>query len=215
MDININEFHNKNTLNIFTDASIGKNNTGCYGAIAVVGDDIVDREYKMVSNTTNNNSEIKGIRAGLCLAMKYRFQFANINIFSDSLISINGLRTYIYTWKEKDGLLYSKIGKPISNQSIFIECHGILKVLDEAPCMISLYHQSAHINNNYNELIKASNSFKKNNTIRGKIDLNFIRYICTWNNYVDNTSRGMVRRNATNENIYMDPIEFIPINDWL
>lgn len=220
MDIVIDQFHNDNTLNIFTDASIigrSGNFTGCYGVVAVVGDNIMDQTYKLVSNTTNNNSEIKGIRAGLGIAMKYSNMYKNINIFSDSLISINGLKSYIYGWKinPNDGMLYTKMKKKVVNQAIFIECHRILRDLENSDSMITLYHQPAHVNNNYNELLKSAESFRRSNNIYGKIDLNFMRYICTWNNHVDNNSRSMLRRNRNNENVYMDPLIFTTEFGWL
>jgi ribonuclease HI len=212
-DIQNSQFCNENTLNIFSDASIiGKsgNFKGCYGVVAVVKDDIIDQTYRMVSYTTNNNSEIKGIRAALDIAMRYRFQFPFINIFSDSLISINGLKSYILGWRynPNDGCLYTKMKKKVVNQEIFIESYRILKELEAAPCMICLYHQPGHVENGYNNLVKAADTFRKTNVIRGNIDLNFMRYISTWNNYVDNTSRSMLRRNKKNEQEFIDPLIF-------
>ena len=151
MDIQIAQFYNENTLNIFSDASMFSQ-LGCYGVVAVVKDNIIDSTYRLVSNTTSNNSEIKGIRAALDLALKYKDRFQFINIFSDSLISVNGLRDYIYNWKynKNDGLLYSTAKKPVANQEIFIEAHRILNILEAAPCIIHLYHQAGHVDKNYN-----------------------------------------------------------------
>ena len=213
-DIKISQFYNDNTINIFSDASIigrTKKFTGCYGVIAVVEDNIIDQRYRIVSNTTNNDSEIKGIRAAFDIAMKYKDIYPYINIFSDSLISINGIRKYIYDWKlnPSDGMLYNKSNKKVANQAIFIENYTILKELEESSSIISLYHQPAHVDNNYNSLIKAADSFKKSNTIIGNIDLNFIRYICTWNNYVDNTSRSILRRKRMKEIEYTEPLIFM------
>ena len=131
MDIQISQFHNENTLNIFSDASIiGRRGefTGCYGAVAVVKDDIIDQNYRIVSYTTNNNSEIKGIRSAIDIAIKYKDIYPFINIFSDSQVSINGLRSYIYGWRinPNDGLLYTKMKKRVSNQEIFVEAGKIL-----------------------------------------------------------------------------------------
>ena len=219
-EIKINQFHNENTINIFSDASItGKPGkfTGCYGVVAVVGDNIIDQTYKIVSHTTNNNSEIKGIRAALDIAMKYKDIYPYINIFSDSLISINGIRDYINKWiiNPQNGMLYSRTNKMVANQEIFIENYRILKELQLSSSIITLYHQAAHIDNNYNSLLKAADSFKKSNLIKGKIDLNFIRYICTWNNYVDTTSRSMLKRNKMNDMEYVDPLIFTTEFGWL
>lgn len=215
----LSQFVNKDTLNIFSDASMsgkGAFKTGCYGVVAVNGDDIIDSIYRLVSNTTSNNSEIKGIRGALHLANKYKNKYAFINIFSDSQISIYGLKEYIYNWKLKsDGLLYTSMNKPVASQEIFIEAHRLLVDLEKSQCIVRLFHQAGHIDNGYYSLLKASDTFKKSNHIKSKIDLNFIRYISTWNNYVDNTSRSMLRRNNKNENYYRDPIVFTCINGKL
>lgn len=211
--LNISQFYNKNTLNIFSDASImGKtgNQTGCYGVIAVVEDNIIDSTYRLVSNTTNNNSEVKGLRAALDLAIKYKDKYKDINIFSDSLISINGLREYIFNWRynQNDGLLYSSMNKPVVNQEIFIEARDMLDILEKSKCIIRLYHQSGHVSNNYNDIVKAGDCFIKYNNINAKVDLNLIRYISIWNNYVDTTSRSLLKRNKKNDTEYIDPIQF-------
>ena len=218
--VQLSQFYNINTLNIFSDASIhGKkgNQTGCYAVVAVVKDDIIDSTYRLVSNTTSNNSEIKGIRGALNIALKYSNQFQFINIFSDSLVSINGLKSYIYNWKynKLDNLLYTSTNKPAANQEIFIEAHRMLSTLEQSPCIINLWHQSGHINNDYSDIQKASESFKKNNNINGKIDFNFIRYISLWNNYVDQTSRSLLKRNGKNNNNYIDPLIFTCVDGKL
>ena len=209
----LSQFYNENTLNIFSDASIiGKtgNQTGCYGVVAVVEDNIIDSTYRLVSNTTNNNSEVKGIRAALDLAIKYKDNYKFINIFSDSLISVNGLREYIFNWKynESDGLLYSSMNKPVVNQEVFIEARNMLDILEKSKCIIRIYHQSGHVSNAYSDIVEAGECFKKCNNINANIDLNLIRYISVWNNYVDNTSRGLLKRNKKNKTEYIDPIQF-------
>ena len=219
-DIKLTQFYNSDTINIFSDASIigrSGNFTGCYGAVAIIKDDIIDQKYRIVSSTTNNDSEIKGIRAALDIAMKYKDRYPYINIFSDSLISVNGIREYIHGWRinQRDGMLYGKSGKKVANQAIFIESYRILKELEYSPCIIGIYHQLGHMDNNYNSLLKSANSFRKFNNIKGNIDLNFMRYICTWNNYVDNTSRSMLRRNKSNNTEYIDPLIFTTEFGWL
>lgn len=207
----LSQFYNDDTLNIFCDASItGKYGcqTGCYGSVAVCKDEIIDSRYKMVSFTTSNNSEIKGLRASLDLALIYKDKYNFINLFSDSQVSVYGLTNYIYHWKLKDGTLYTTMNKPVSSQEIFIEAHQMLKELEQSPCIIRIFHQPAHVDNGFNALHNATNSFKKFNDIKGKIDMNFMRYICTWNNYVDNTSRGVLRRNKNDGREYKDALIF-------
>lgn len=211
--VSINQFYNFKTLNIFSDASIIRapyGFDGCYGVVAVVRDEIIDTTMRLVSNTTVNNCEIKGIRAAIDLAIKYKDQFDYINIFSDSQISIFGLRDYIYKWKYniKDELLYTSSGKPAVNQEIFIECH---KMLLESGLYnkINLIHQSGHINSNYASLQKAAVVFRKANGVAGPIDLNFIRYISTYNDFVDHNSRSLLHATNMRENKFVDPVKFV------
>lgn len=205
----LSQIYNNKTLNIFSDASMIKD-YGCYSVIAVCKDSIMDSYCHPVSNTTVNNSEIKGLRAALTLALRWQNAFDHINIFSDSLISVMGIREYIYGWRynPKDQLLYTSTKKPASNQFIFIECHQMLMELSKNPnCIIRIFHQNGHINNSYGELLKAMNTFIKTNYIHGKVDLNLIRYISTYNNYVDNYSRTTLR-NTDKTKLYVDPVEF-------
>lgn len=211
--VSLNRLYNKQTLNIFCDASIINDNgvfTGCYGVVGVVEDRIIDSMYKLASNTTNNNSEIKGIRGALSMANVWKDRYKYINIFSDSQISVFGLKKYIYKWRYKDGTFYSNSGTPVANQYVFVEAHGQIEELVKHPnCIFSLYHQAGHISNDYNSLKRAANVFARSNNIQGKIDINMIRYISTYNNYVDVTSRNLLRRsNRTVE--YCDPIYFEP-----
>ena len=205
----LSQIYNSRTLNIFSDASMIKD-YGCYSVIAVCKDSIIDSYCHPVSNTTVNNSEIKGIRAALTLALRWQNAFDFINIFSDSLISVMGLKEYIYRWRynPNDQLLYTAMNRPASNQFIFIECYQMLMDLyRNQNCMIRIFHQNGHVNNGYNELLKAMNTFIKTNSIHGKVDLNLIRYISTYNNYVDNYSRSTLRKTDRTKS-YVDPVEF-------
>lgn len=205
----LSQIYNSRTLNIFSDASMIKD-YGCYSVIAVCKDSIIDSYCHPVSNTTVNNSEIKGIRAALTLALRWQNAFDFINIFSDSLISVMGLKEYIYRWKynPNDQLLYTSMNRPASNQFIFIECYQMLMELCKRQnCMVRIFHQNGHVNNGYGELIKAMNTFIKTNSINGKVDLNLIRYISTYNNYVDNFSRSTLRKTDRTKS-YIDPVEF-------
>lgn len=203
------QIYNNRTLNIFSDASMIKD-YGCYSVIAVCKDSIIDSYCHPVSNTTVNNSEIKGLRAALTLALRWKNSFDFINIFSDSLISVMGLKQYLFGWRynPNDQLLYTTAGKPASNQFIFVESHQLLMELYNDPnCIIRVFHQNGHIDNKYNDLLKAMKTFIKTNSIRGKVDLNLIRYISTYNNYVDNYSRSTLRRTDRTKQ-YIDPVEF-------
>lgn len=187
------DFYKPEILNIFTDASI-KNRpngkfSGCYGATAVVCDTIIEEMCRVNTDTTNNNSEIKGIRAGVHLALKYRCNYQTINIFSDSQISVFGLRDRIFNWCLKDGVLINKSKEPVKSQEVYYE---IIHMILINQLHINLYHQKGHVDNNYNSLQDAEHVFRSSNSIRYTIDLNFIRYISAWNNYIDCATRNML-----------------------
>lgn len=212
IEIKLTDFYNDHTLNIFSDASMGKYNgkgIGCYGVAAVTKDNIIETCYRIVSEATSNESEIKGVRKAISLANKYKNNFKNINIFCDSLYSIYGLINYIYKWKYNpdDHMLYTSSGQVAANQSVFIEAHQMLMDLCSSPVSIHIYHQSGHVDSSFKNIKEATDSFCKFNNFWGKVDYNFIRYISTYNNYVDNTSRSYLR-SSDFAPYRMDPVEF-------
>lgn len=207
---NLCHIYNDDTINIFSDASFSRN-TGCYSVAVICKDNILEYDCRIVSNATVPESELKGIRYALSLAHKWKYQFKNINIFSDSKISVFGLREYFQNWKLKNYVYYGTSKKPIANQNVFLECHDMLVSLYNQGININLYHQKGHIDNKYTDLYEAAYSFKNENFINTKIDLNLIRYISTYNNYVDNCSRSYLRNNLRFKNQYSDPIIFFPI----
>lgn len=203
------QFVTSNILNIFCDASIrprGKQKDGCYGAIAIHNDTIIDEIYRICSDTTNNNAEIKAIRAGVILAAKYRNQFAVINIFSDSQISILGIRDRYKTWIcGKDGLLYGYGDTPIKSQEIYIEINQIIK---DNSLIINFWHQKGHVKNNFKSLKEAEHVFIASNGLRQSVDINLIRYISDYNNEVDQKSRSILYQTDIYKYKYFDPIKF-------
>ena len=100
-----------NNLFIFTDASVTKYGRheeeyiSCSGAVACVWTgncyQIIDQSFVINRCSTNNNGEIKAIYYGLLLALKYKNNFRTINLFSDSKISIYGLREWIEDWVQR------------------------------------------------------------------------------------------------------------------
>lgn len=213
-DMDLYNFYCMNTLNIFSDASVrrkGKNSFDtCYSVVAVNENTIIDSDTRIISNSTNNGGEIRGLRLALSIANKWINQYDFINIFSDSKISIIGLREYIYNWRydKKTGKLINSSGSIVSNQEVFIECYYLLSNLDKLkPNRVQLFHQRGHINNNIKSLCKARESFKKENHINADVNLNLINYLSTWNNYVDYNSRSTLRRTSSKID-YTDAIEF-------
>jgi ribonuclease HI len=207
--INLKDINNEYTLNIFTDASIKsvpRGYDGCYGAIAVYNDTIIDEIYRVNSGTTNNNAEIKGVRAGVYLALKYQHTFKMINIFSDSQISIFGIRDRIASWvydAEKDCLV-GKQGQVIANQDVYLE---IVYLMIQHNLRVNFLHQKGHVTNHINSIREAQHVFENSNLIRGTVDLNLIRFISRWNSIVDVESRDRLLH-CNHDMLYKDAIEF-------
>lgn len=206
------DIQNEYSLNIFTDASIknvGKGYVGCYGAAAVIGTSIKEESMWVIDNTTNNNSEIKAIREGIYLALKYG-NGKIINLFSDSQISVFGLRNRIFNWKFHNGSYYGSAGSEIANQEIFSE---VADMIVQYNIPIRLWHQAGHVLFTERSLKDAAHVFRTSNGIRGVLDMNLIRYISTYNNMVDRDTRnhlykGMHHRD--NVKVCTNPIFFYP-----
>ena len=211
INFDLSMIYNSETLNIFSDASMRPRKKrvldSAYGAVAVNMDTIIDKEIRINSECTVPAAELRGIRTAISLAFKYRNYYKTINIFSDSQISLLGLRDYIYKWKiGNDGLLRNTLGI-VKNQELFLECFYMLEELKKTN-YVNLYHQKGHIDNDINDIQDALVTFKKSNHIPGKIDYNTIRYISVYNNYIDAETRTVIRRTNIYNNYYQDPIKF-------
>lgn len=209
---------NDYSLNIFSDASMDfylKYKIGSFGAIAVYKEDIIDNSYFFENNpdtTTVNRCEAKGLRLALRLAIKYARNFAFINLFSDSLLTVNTIRSYIGKWfyDKQQGLLYTGNNKVASNQDIHIENLLLLNELLSINPNIRIYHQNGHINERSEASIdKAFSNFKLYNNIPGYIwvDRRIIKYISRYNNIIDKTTRERLRE-VNYKYQYNDPIVF-------
>ena len=123
---------------------------GCAGFITLLGDrQEINRECAILSNTTNNESEIYAIKMGIYEARRLRSLYGEniiINIFSDSQISINGLRSWIFNWVNniKDGIFIGSSGLPVKNQNIFIQ---IIDAILKYNIKVNLFHVRGHMNN--------------------------------------------------------------------
>ena len=210
--MDIKDIFNPETLNIFTDASIKtiKNideTLGCPGAICV-GTNlngstyIIDEAYFIERHATNNSSEIKAVSLGISKALQYRNNFKYINLFSDSMICIHGLREWLYNWLRciYNGTMYSSSGKPVANQQTFA---SILNTIVMNNLYINLYHQKGHVSViNNDSLINAANVFKKTNFIQDDISLDLISLLSGYNNMVD------IRTGEQLENFVSRPIPY-------
>lgn len=208
---------NQDTLNIFSDASMRRRTKNildaCYGSVAVCCDTIIDELFRISSESTVPAAEIRGIRCSLSLALKYKYNYRIINIFSDSQIALLGLRDYIYGWKYRnDGHIYNKSAKIVKNEELYIECFQMLQELRKTN-IVNLYHQAGHVENGLQNLKEGINVFKISNNIMGTVDYNTIRYISLYNNYVDSKSRSFIKSINIYENTFVDPLIFYCNND--
>ena len=214
--MNINDIFNDYSINIFTDASIMQMNNGEYlgapGYVVVLNDQVIENGYYILDHTTNNNSEIKAIRMGVCAALKYKDQFPIIRLFSDSQICVFGLREWIYRWKvDKTGAqLISSSGTPVANQEVFLE---IANYIVENNLEIEFYHQRGHINlTNADSIIKATDDFNKFN--RGcNANIELVKRLSYYNNMVDEMTRSMLQAKYNDSsNFHYDACCFNLIN---
>lgn len=164
-------FISDDVLNIFTDASIKRIRNensfiGCPGIISYLGYQSLCKRLEMINFSTNNESEIRAIQ----MAVEYIYEcipmlpfIKRINIFSDSKISVYGLRDWYKTWftKAKNGELYGSNGK-VKNQKYFI---FIIKAIEQLGVPINIYHLRGHMANK--PAYEFIASFYKENHIAG------------------------------------------------
>ena len=207
---NYKNFNNPSVLNIFSDASITNESDGsfssCYGAEAYCGESLIDSDYRVCKDTTVNDSEIKGLRLAVGIALIYRWKFPTINIFSDSQISIYGIRDRILKWNVRENKLVGSKNKPISNQSIYIE---IMRIIVDNDLHVNFYHQKGHVGlNSYDNMLNAANVFSISNSVLSPIDMDFISYISSKNSSVDNNTREILKKYTGEKCI--DALYFVP-----
>ena len=213
-----NNIFNEYTLNIFTDASLTKVNDECItcsGAVAVTAPDInspetqiIDSIYRINRASTNNIGEIIGIELGIDLALKWRGQFSTINLFSDSKISLFGLREWFTKWKynPNTGLLYGSAGTPIANQSHFLK---IMYAIVQYGLVINLYHVPGHAD--FNKFIKV---FRESNNVHSFIDRSLITEMIKYNDFIDESTRSTLMNYVSSpvyrdDTILDDPLQYM------
>ena len=127
--INKEDFVNPNVINIFTDASMspGGDNKGpvpgCYGFITMHNELEINSAVYIDTFCTVNRAEIKAIKFAVMEAIRLRTSGFRgiINIFSDSRVSIMGIREWIFGWYNNGKVLINGSGTEVANQSEFIE----------------------------------------------------------------------------------------------
>lgn len=187
-------------LNIFTDASVKKeingSTTACSGYIALYRNydsGLAEQDCQILFNSTNNQAEIYAIYMGIRAAVNIKNSgviINNINLFSDSKISVYGLRNWIVSWVEqsKGYELFSSSGLPVSNQSIFLSC---IYMILRNHLNINIYHIHGHKNPKYKEQVELfMRDFEKFNNIN--ISYPLAQSLMRENDNIDNYTRKML-----------------------
>lgn len=191
--IKYNQFFNKNTLNIFTDASIlnrsNKNSNyfiGAPGYIATINDIVLSERIEILTGSTNNESELYAIYMAIQFALLNRDKVKIINIFSDSKFCIYGLREWIFKWINniKDDKIYNSSGKEVSNQKLFL---NIVYTILSYNLEVNFYHVRGHFKEDDAKLF--SYEFKLNNFMNDDIDIYLAKRMIYYNNRIDNDTR--------------------------
>jgi ribonuclease HI len=205
-------FHNPETLNIFTDSSLANGGRG-YGAIFVNGDNVLFKDIREDSSKTNNALELSAIRLALDYVYRLASQYAYINIFSDSAYSISMLKDVVYKWTFNGNYYEDSHGQRAKNQEILLEITNILLEL----CLkdrirINLMYVPAHTGDKESEIYGALEAFCRINKLQeSMVDVNLVRYLCTFNNYIDREARRMSMINSRHKDIvFQDAITILP-----
>lgn len=203
------------TVNIFCDCSTNSKfeaitNT-CYGAVAFNQNTILETEYRILTDKTSNYGELKAINLGIRMAnfIRKNYSFNHFNIFSDSHVSVFGMRDFCKKWVMSDNGLYKQsTHQLIASQNVYIDSLNIV-VDNDLP--ISIWHQKGHVNiNDPNSLQLAKEMFIQSNISSADIDDDFIRYISIGNGYVDDNSRKFLKSTFDKTKQYIEPIYFVP-----
>lgn len=183
-----------NIYDIYVDASIDLDTKiGCAGAVIVdrKKDVIVNESYGLKKGSTNNMCEIIALWMGIYKAinMLYTEQLPfQVNLFSDSKVSLFGLRDWIANWitSMKDGHLWTTSG-PAMNEEWFVDSYNAIV---SSGIKLKYFHQKGHVNiNSSRALFEADKMFRTSNNISpNKVGVRpdiFSKY----NDHVDKHSR--------------------------
>jgi len=188
------------SLFIFSDASIYQDTktgkfTGCSGVIAVqlnylhpncTFNPIINENYQILTDTTVNRSELHGIYLALEMQNRYRYIYNDIHIFSDSALSVKGLRDWFFSWNKGNKNYFTNSSfEYVKNQDMF---KYVAYYILNNNLNVNLHHCKGHINISEPHSIKrAIDTYKTSNGC--DIDKNTALTISFYNNMVDNKSR--------------------------
>jgi ribonuclease H len=196
----------EDSLNVFTDASTTKSDNRTIsspGYAIVYNNKIIKSVNRIFYNTTSNYGEMYAIIMALGALIEIKRQLnlkgmdmPTVNLFSDSEISILGLRKWIFNWWSNnttqtfysEAKLFSNQG--ILNKELFVTAVRMI-VDNELP--VNLYHTKAHVHiSRPKEVINMIQKFGLINhrTINQRIAC----YLTYYNTFVDNMTRDNLKK---------------------
>ena len=209
------------SLDIFTDASVlgkvdvVKGNRVCGGAVSVIND-MRDIEYHcVIDHATNNYGELTGLYLAVQIAAEYEDLVDEFNIYSDSNISVCGLKSWIYNWinrMDHNGIMYTSSGVEVANQTIIKNIVDfIINTFDPNRHKINFIHCKSHVKiNSPSGIHSAYNCLTKNYKIIPDDLMDKIPYIQKWNNYIDESTRASLIRMQYKVDYKLDEGKYAP-----
>lgn len=188
-------------VDMFCDASIDKESKiACGGNFTLIneGNNRTPIGYDGVIqfNATNNSSEILAIHSAIVRALDFQKVYGPktlFRIFSDSKISIYGLRDWIQRWItniDKNGVLMSSSNQPVANQQRYIQIYNMIVMNN---LNVRFYHQRGHVIDGKVSLTEARVSFIRANKITPERLGYDIKTLSEYNNMIDNLTRDTVK----------------------
>lgn len=218
---NADRIRNPETLNIFCDGSCKVSRGTSFGGFAALAtvcynvQEVFYRGWTQEESFASDLMELYALRSALSMVYRWKDIYPTINVFSDSVYAIKSVKNWIYNWHYDCGSnLYYKTTKQNEtpkNISLIYEIATSFITLMGMTTNLNLYFVKGHINHmgSVKNLQKAAESFKLNNGIKGKVDLNLIRYLSYNNDLADYYAKKGSNEIDFNCN-RRDAIEFIP-----
>lgn len=195
-----------NIYDIYVDASINlEQKLGCAGMALVdrKRDTMVDSRYLVKPNATNNMCEIIAIWMGIYRAIELLYFESlpfHVNIFSDSQISLFGMREWLPSWiRKRNGNVLINSSGAVSNQIWYEDAyHAIIS----SGIKIKFFHQKGHVDENRQlSLFAAEKAFRTSNNMTPHMAGTSPAILAKYNNFVDTTSRDIIIGLLSGKNI--------------
>lgn len=181
-------------LEIFCDASIKTYPNGrMFGCAGAIAPQFNMKKFEVLPDVTNNRSEIEAIYLAVQMAKEiitYN-KIDSITIYSDSKLSIYGLREWMGSWMRLmvKGVIYTNTGTRVKNQEVFLR---VLDFLVKNNMKVNLRHQKGHVKilnqksfSNAREVFYNSNGYYLQDEVLSRI--------CIFNNKIDSETRELLQ----------------------